>query len=367
MLMAIFRQQTFGVQRRICRTRCLEQPHAQSGRADHVKGEVVNIREKIKRYRQAAEKAAVYTVKFQQPDGGYIWKGYVPNAYHKQVYAWPIAGRFAEAQRLLDWAQRNTVLPDGQLKEYGGDLYKLTWFVHGAQRLGRVDLSFPLMASLISCQAPCGGFPRYMRDDFIRSVSTSWMGITALAFGRTDVAEKAAQCCISMLEQQRDAGKFFCHMTRDGKLITDAENPKLPFVDMSKPKQNYYEMAIPMWLCCRLYQISGKASYLGYATRFFETVLRCHEDKYRFTFSGKTAYAGAVYYMITGDERGKEAAVEFCDFLVETQLPEGGWRDTVKDPDELLYYVDHAAEFIVWLLEISAMLESKAALDTAAK
>jgi len=324
----------------------------------------VKLHERIKRYREAAVKAVEFTVKFQRPDGGYIWEGYVNNAYHKQAYSWPIAGRFAEAQRLLNWAKRNTLQSNGQLKDYRGDVYKLAWFVQGAQRLGRFDLSYPLMSFLLSCQAPCGGFPRYATDECIRSVSTAWMGISALCFGKTDVAEKAAQCCVGMLEEQPDADKFFCHMTRDGKLITETKNPKLPFIDISQPKQNYYELGLPMLLLCRLHQVTGKPSYLDYARRFFEGNLRCHDDKFSFVFSGKTAFAAAIYHSITGDERARHAACRFCDFLVETQLPDGSWRDEVKDPDELLYYVDHAAEFCVWLLEIAAMMESKEAVDS---
>ena len=56
------------------------------------------------------------------------------------------------------------------------------------------------------------------------------------------------------------------------------------------------------------------------------------------------------------------SALRFCDFLIETQLPDGSWIDRIKDPDELLYYVDHAACFNVWLQEIATTLESKEAL-----
>lgn len=320
----------------------------------------MDLNQRIKRYREAAVKAVELTTKYQLPDGGYIWDGYVKNAYHKQVYSWPIAGRFSEAQRLLDWVKKNTLESDGQLKDYLGDVYKLAWLVHGAQRLGRFDVSYPLGSFLFSYQSPCGGFPRYTADKLIRSVSTAWMGITALSFGKLDVAEKAAKCCLSMLEQQPDENKFYCQMTGDGKLITEKDNPDaLIMVDVSKPKQNYYELGLPMMLMCRLYQATGKVSWLDYAKPFFEFNLRCADDKFAFTFSGKTAFAAAIYYSITGDERARDAAYEFCDFLVETQLPDGSWIDEVKDPDELLYYVDHAAEFCVWLIEIAAIMESK--------
>ena len=321
----------------------------------------MGVTERIGRYREAAVKAAEFTIKFQLPDGGYIWDGYVNNAYHKQAYSWPIAGRFAETQRLLDWAKSNRLQSDGQLKDYGGDVYKLAWFVQGAQRAGRFDLSYPLMSFLLSCQAPCGGFPRYAADELTRCVATTWMGISALYFGKTDVAEKAASCAINMLEAQPRQDRFYYQMTRDGKLVTEKEDPKAMFVDIAKPKQNYYELGLPMMLMCRLHQATGDPCYLDYARRFFEFNLRCHDDKLAFVFSGKTAFAAAVYYSITGDEGMRDAACEFCDFLLETQLPDGSWRDEISDPDELLYYVDHAAEYIVWLQEIATILESKEA------
>ena len=82
-------------------------------------------------------------------------------------------------------------------------------------------------------------------------------------------------------------------------------------------------------------------------------------------FSGKSALAAALYYQFTDDERGRDAALQFCDFCLETQLPDGSWIDRDKDPDELMYYVDHAACFTVWLMEIAMTLESKAALTPA--
>ena len=325
----------------------------------------MDLNERISRYREVAVKAAEFTTKYQLPDGGYIWDGYVNNAYHKQAYAWPIAGRFRETQLLLNWVKRNTLQSDGQLKDYLGDVYKLAWFVQGAQRMGRFDLSYPLISFLLSCQKPCGGFPRYAADKLIRCVSTAWMGISALYFGKSDVAEKTAQCCLSMLAQQPDENRFYCQMTGDGKLVTEKEDPKVLFVDTSKPKQNYYELGLPMMLMCRLHQATGKPSYLDDANRFFEFNLRCYDDKFSFVFSGKTAFAAAIYYFTTGDEKARDAAYRFCDFLVETQLSDGSWRDEITDPDELLYYVDHAAEYCVWLLEIAAIMESKASLDVA--
>lgn len=326
------------------------------------KGLIVDFNERIKRYREAGVRAVDYTIKFQLPDGGYIWDGYVPDAYHKQGYSWHLVGRFDEGHRLMDWAMRNTLQPDGHLKDYKGDVYKQTWFGVSAHRLGRFDLSYAVMSHLLSYQAPCGGFPRFSDQNFVRGVSTSWMGIAALNFGNLDVAKKAAECCNSMLDQQPDENRFYCLMNPDGQLITEKDDPQALFIDVVKPKQIYYELGIPMLLLCKLHQITGNANYLAYAKKFFDFHLGCHEDNFACVSSGKGALAAAIYYLITDDERGRDAAYRFCDFLLETQLPDGSWIDRIKDPDELLYYVDHAACFNIWLQEIATTLESKEAM-----
>ena len=318
----------------------------------------MDLCEKIGRYRDAAHRAVAYTTGFQRPDGGYIWDGYVENAYHKQVYSWMLAGRIRESHRLMDWAAQHRLEPDGRLKNYIGDVYKQSWFALSAQRLGRFELSYPVMNYLLSTQAPCGGFPRFDSEDLVRSVATSFIGISALSFGNLEAARQAARCCTDMLERQPVAGRFYCHMTHEGTVVTEADHSKALFIDMSQPKQIYYELGVPMLLLCHLHRITGEKAYLEGATRFFEFHLGCHADSFAFVGSGKGALAAAIYYRITGDERGLDAALRFCDFLVETQLPEGSWIDPVKDPDELLYYVDHAACFTIWLLEIALTLES---------
>jgi len=315
------------------------------------------MKEKIARYRQAAVKAVEFQIKHQLPDGGYIWEGYANDAYHKQAYSWSMSGYFGEAHRLLNWVKASTLKPDGDLEHYNGDVYKLSWFFQGAHRLGRFDLSCPVMSFLVSCQAPCGGFPHFAKDEWIRSLATAWAGVSAVYAGRMDVAEKVAECCISMLEQQPDETKFWCQMTRDGKLATSAE---AECIDTTKPKQSYWEVGLPMMLMCRMYQVTKEQKYLDYATRFFEFKLRCYEDNYSFVGSGKSSLAAAIYYLITDDERARDAACRYADFLVETQCPEGGWRDAdYGEPDIPLIYIDHAAEFGVWLQEISAILISK--------
>jgi hypothetical protein len=314
------------------------------------------MQDKLVAYRKAGRKAAKYQADFQLPDGGYIWEGYANDAYHKQAYAWGLTGHLDEAHKLLNWIKKNKLQPDGQLKEYGGDLYKHAWLFQGAHRLGRFDISYPVMKFLLSCQAPCGGFPHFAGNDVIRALSTAWTGVATLYMGNLEMAEKIAQCCISMLEQQPDENKYYFQMTNDGKLLTENDSPAGEFIDVNQLKQCYWEVGFSMLFMCRMYQVTGDQAYLGYAKRMFEFKLRCSEDSFAYWGSGKSAQACALYYTLTGDERARECAYKFCDFIVETQRPEGGFQYE-DEPDELLIYVDHAACFTVWVLETLALME----------
>ena len=112
-----------------------------------------------------------------------------------------------------------------------------------------------------------------------------------------------------------------------------------------------------MLFMCKMYQATGDKSYLDFAKRFFEFKLRCYNDNFSFWGSGKSALAASNYYMLTGDERDRRAAYEFCDFVVETQTPEGGFRYE-DEPDEILIYIDHSACFSVWAGESVKIFES---------
>ena len=313
------------------------------------------MKDRLDDYRRACLKAVEYQLGFQLPDGGYIWDENGKDNFHKQPYSWQLQGRYAETHKLLNWVKKNTLQSDGQLKDYNGDVYKHIWLFQGAHRLGRLDISYPVMSYLKSCQAPCGGFPHLAGHEVIRSMATNWIGIALLNFGDLAEAERIAQLSISMLEQQPRKDRFYFQMTRYGKLVTEKEFPDAQFIDTTKIKQCYWEVGFTMLLMEKLYNVTGKQSYLDYASRFFEFLLSCSNDNFSYWGSGKGALASALHYAATGDERARDAAYRFCDFVVDTQCPEGGfhYEDT---PDELLYYIDHAACFSVWVMEIIGIM-----------
>ncbi len=304
---------------------------------------------RIEAFRAAGQRAVDFQLQFQQHDGSFIWDPEIRDAYHKQSYSWGLAGRLRGAHRLINWIASDMLV----LADYRGDVYKLSWMAQGVHRLGRFDVSHPIMGWLMQQQAECGGFPHFAGDEWLRCLPTAWAGVAALYFGRPEVAERAAQWCLGLLDQP-DEGRYYFRTTLDGKLATAALDPGAQFIDLSAPKQPYWEIGLPWLLMGRLYQATGDGDWLERAGRFFELHLQCAEDRFCHTGSGKSSLAASVHWLNTGDERAREAALTFGQFLLDTQNAEGSW--TVGGNEALLIRIDAAAEFSVWLQEMAGML-----------
>lgn len=307
--------------------------------------------DKLEQYRQAGLRAAEFTMGFQQPDGGYIWDGYPPDAFHKQPYSWGIAGYSQEAQRLLDWVRRERLQADGQLREYHGDMYKHAWLFQGAQRLGRFDIAYPMLEFVRSAQAPCGGFPHMAGADSCRALSTCQVGIAMLYIGALDVAEATARWTIRLLDQP-DGERFYFCTSLEGELLAD---PALT-IDLQSRQQVYWEIGLPLMLMCRMHMATGEEKYLQHAHAFFDWHLRCAEDRFTFTGSGKSGLGAALLYLLSGRQEARAAAYEFADQLLETQADDGVWHSPNWPEGQVLYLIDAGAEFNVWLQEIASTL-----------
>jgi len=315
--------------------------------------------QRFEKYLDAALRAVDYVVGKQRADGGYAGEDYPVDCYHKIPYSLGIAGRLREAHRLLDWIKEHDLRPDGGLRHYqmpSGQQYADTWICIGAHRLGRFDVTYPLSRFIMTFQAPCGGFPAAGRNDpWVRSLTTAWAGQTALYAGHLDHARQAATCLMKMIDDQPDEGRFYFHMTRDGQLVTPEISQRAPHVDTMQRAQVYWEVSIAMIFLLKIYEATGEDLYMQYAQRLWQFKLRCQDDSSAHGNSGKDGYASALYYALTGDVRGKEEALKFCDFLLETQLGNGAWSwgDT-NDPVRI--YLNWAAEYSVWLYEITGSL-----------
>ena len=305
-----------------------------------------SIANRIADYRIAAAKAVDFQISYMRPDGCYIWDGYVHDAFHKQALSWSMTGRLAEAHRILDWIAANKLGADGRLEGYQGDVYKHAWFFQGALRLGRFEIADKVYKFLKSMQQPCGGSPHFEanRDKVLRALGTAWGGVGALYYNDRVMAVKAADWCLKVIEQQPRPDRFYFTTDASGKLLCGENDEN---IDSTKLKQCYWEAGFMMILFAKLHMLTGDRKYLAATKKLLDFHLICREDNFAFWGSGKSALGAAHYYAITGDEQALECALRFCDFVCDTQRPNGGFFYE-DEPDEILIYVDHAACFSVW-------------------
>jgi hypothetical protein len=309
---------------------------------------------RLQAFREAAERAVEFQLSFQQPDGSFIWDDEIRDAYHKQAYAWSIADRLDHAHALLTWIRDNALQADGSLREYHGDVYKLSWLFQGAHRMGRFDISHPVMGWLMQQQKECGGLPHFAADDRLRALATGWVGVSALYFGDVDFAERCAHWCTTLLDQPED-GRFYFETTLEGELLTADMEETAQYIDLTITGQAYWEIGLPWMLVGRLYQATGEQRWLDLSEEFSRWQRACAADNFASVGSGKSSLAACIHFLNTSDARARNGAIAFGEFLLATQQPEGGWRGA-GERDIPLIYIDHAAEYTVWLNEIVGML-----------
>ena len=226
---------------------------------------------RLRAFGEAAERAVQYQLRFAQHDGSFIWDPAIRDAYHKQAYSWSINGRIAEAHRLLTWMRTHTLQDDGSLRDYNGDVYKHSWLFQGCHRMGRFDVSHPVMRWMLRQQKDCGGLPHFAADERLRALATAWVGVSALYFGDIAAAERCAGWCTKLLDQPEE-GRFYFQTTLDGELLTEAMAADAEYIDLERTGQAYWEIGLPWMLMGRLYQATGEQKWLGYAERFFDAL-----------------------------------------------------------------------------------------------
>jgi hypothetical protein len=308
-------------------------------------------------YREAAARGARWLLSIQNADGSFIREDLQADVYHKGAYAMSVAGHSLEAHRLVNWVKREGLGADGRPMHFdaGLALYKTSWICQGAHRMGRFDVSYPVLGYVLRCQAPGGGFFQAAEgNDYVESLCTGWAGVSCLYGGELAAASRCAEHLISQVDQQPTAGRFYFRTTPEGRLCDADDDPLTACIDGSQPGQGYYFPGMACLFLCRYHQATGNELALAAARWLMDASLTWAEDSYASMPSGKSALGAAVYYSITGDERARDAALRFADYVVARQRPEGAWDNPASDSEIVL--LDHTAEMIVWLNEIAATL-----------
>ncbi|NCO41492.1 MAG: hypothetical protein COY42_01185 [Armatimonadetes bacterium CG_4_10_14_0_8_um_filter_66_14] len=305
------------------------------------------------KYVQAAREGVAWLHQQQNPDGSLGDPAHVGMYCYKSAYALGVTGHVVEANRLLSWLKEEMLDTDGALRDGAGTgmaTYRITWLAQGAHRLGRFDVSVPLVRWLLDRQAECGGFRSNVEADHVETICT-WGAMAPVYAGHLHAGAATAEFMESMIDQQPHPAKFYLSMTLPGQLRT---GEGAGFLDMTAPGQGYYHFGIPMLLLARLYGATGEDAHLSTALKLFELTEQCAEDAYAHTSAGKSMTAAAVLYSLTGEERMRDRAVQQADFLLSIQQADRSW--TVAGNQDVGVRIDATAEFAIFLTETAAAL-----------
>jgi hypothetical protein len=105
----------------------------------------------------------------------------------------------------------------------------------------------------------------------------------------------------------------------------------------------------------KLFMVSGKNEYLGYAEKYYGLALSPQSDiplgLFDYPTSGKIGWGAGNLYRATGNNLYRGVAERVGRYLLKTQLTDGRWPRFRDNSDTNL-----AAEFCAWLIEMAKAL-----------
>jgi hypothetical protein len=319
-----------------------------------------------------AMKAADAIVREQMTDGSIG-----PDVSYSYKAVWPLAlsGRVVEATRLLDWLHASFFTPDGGFRcrqeIYAPNqvnwrfLYPNAWLAIGAIHLERLEIAGRVGDFIERHQAENGGFPA-ARDlvggDVPQDMLSACMaGLVLLYRGRLDQALRAGKFLIDLYEAQPDpAGLIYLNLTPSGRLLTEypPDRSYMYVIDKRLPEQPYFAPGAAMAFLSKLFMVSGKNEYLGYAERYYRLALSPQSEiplgLFDYPTSGKIGWGAGNLYRATGDTRYRGVAEKVGGYLLRTQQADGRWPRFRDNSDTNL-----AAEFCAWQIEMAKALATR--------
>jgi hypothetical protein len=285
---------------------------------------------------------------------------------YKLPYLMQLAGRPAEAHRLLDWIRYRFLRSDGDfltsdtektldpvLARYPG--YMNGWIAMAAHKLGRFDLSYPAWTYLRRSWNPAlRAFAIASDRGGAEVLMTAHLGLNALYLGERGLAEQAGLALKRFLKvQPSPETRFFLRMVEPGAVQTDfpAEAAGLHVIAADQPGQAWFFIGYPMAFLAHLYRATGESEHLSTARGYLEFAGRCAPHLVGEHFAHKVAWGAAELASVTGDAAPRALSTEIAGHLIAAQETDGGWMAGQPVHTRL----DQSAEVAIWLLEIAAL------------
>jgi hypothetical protein len=333
----------------------------------------------MEKYIQLLEERAQLSVKWilhdLQPDGSLPVEDL--GCYYKPIFPLRSAGRTAEASTLLRHTMRLFYKEDGDLRDANGrkgsgtyannccQVYPNGWVALGAMLLGQFDIYKKLCDGIINnyYDEEIGAIRTmcYPKKSEEYDVVSSALCAEVLALYDLPKAERLCDFLIQMLDQH-DETYFYSVATKPFAIKAVADQKLNPYgwVDYSQsgPGQYYYYFGMPSVALAQIYEITGKEKYLAASEEYYARFLSCGEEGLRAPGSGKSFWAGAILYRLTGKEQYKKACLALMDYFFKAQRGDGSFLLPHMTEADLTPKQNYnlIPEYARWFFEVAAEL-----------
>jgi hypothetical protein len=301
-------------------------------------------------------------------------------AYTKCVYALSLAGHPDRAALVLNQILKRFGTADGDLMldeqagkktwepytSFFSQTYSNSWVILGAEKLGRQETVRKLNQCLLDYfYDPEMGAMRSSRKPVKDRYDTcsAATGILCLLNSRFDVAEKLGEFLMKVERGQPDRENiFYCNIEKPFRYATEF-HPRFPAftgVKTGAPGQAVWMIGYPIAALAKLYEYTGKTSYLDGAKKYADAFMHAGEHACVSAGCGKALWGFSILYRLTGDARYDQVCRRILDHYFTQQAPDGSFPIPGFVPEEDMkgYSVifDTTPEYCRWFFEVAAEL-----------
>ncbi len=334
--------------------------------------QVVDVERKLESYRRSCRRGTDWMLERINPDGS-LGNVTERNYYYRVPWAFALMGETEAGHRLLDWADRNRITPEGALDEsattagpqlrYGS--YPLACLIYGASLLGRLDLVRRCTRSLLTWQDPeTGGFYANSQEGVEGDQElfpTAQAAMTLSLVGRVPEAVRAGRWLERVWELQPDPEHcLYAVYRRSQGLVRDYDPQEAAFYVTLKdePWQHHFNGGIAAAGLLHIHEATGEDRWLQLARHYERFSMSTDDIQFRSKQVCKSSWGSGLLYVATREEAYRAWTRRMGDWFVEHQFEDGHWENTrfwTPKPtlgDKILI----TAEFVMHLANIIAYL-----------
>lgn len=301
-----------------------------------------------------------------------------PDHAYRVPYSLLLAGRYADAARVLGWMEREVLTTDGDLAQgpmrqgftQRWSSYPLALIGLAAWRLERYTIASEICATLHRFQDPRHGGAYAERPEVRTSgrqdlFPTAQLGITGLAVGDKSLADGAYRW-ISMLHHLQPELPERLYTATDGDaLITHLDDPDERWgtcTELHKPRQAFYNPGIAAAFLARYAALHPDQEAATLAAEYLELTVQGTEAQFDYTESiqvCKFGWGAASLLDLTGEIQYRAHAERMARWFIDSQQDDGHWDNSpflMPNGPTVGTALEVTAEFVQHLVTIGATL-----------